>query len=179
MAYSDYGGYGYKNGVRVEDRSDAVLTDKGILSTPGMYPGFAFQEALTLGSYHVLLGDDPVFVGMHKQTSLYIVKDGIKLNLIDVCVDENPHLWEYNDMSYIDTDKYSATDEKCTFKVDDVLIEVHWVRTDNMYQLVKVTYPDGTVWHGFSGYGVGAGLEEAGYGYDTREVEQLLFKMLP
>jgi hypothetical protein len=28
---------------------------------------------------------------------------------------------------------------------------------------------NGTVWHGFSGYGVGAGLEDAGYGYSTND----------
>ena len=41
MAYSDYGGYGYKNGERVEDRSDAVISPE-VTSIPGMYPGWGY-----------------------------------------------------------------------------------------------------------------------------------------
>lgn len=39
-----------------------------------------------------------------------------------------------------------------------------------------MTQPDGVVWTGFSGYGVGAGLEDAGYGYSTEEREDKLLK---
>ncbi len=35
MAYSDYGGFGYRNGEKVIERSDAVLTPEGMKSTPG------------------------------------------------------------------------------------------------------------------------------------------------
>lgn len=34
-----------------------------------------------------------------------------------------------------------------------------------------------TFWHGWSGYGVGAGLEDAGYGYSTDEREERLWEL--
>ena len=46
MAYSDYGGYAYRNGERVDDRSDATITPDGdTYGTPGSYPGFALLAA--------------------------------------------------------------------------------------------------------------------------------------
>jgi hypothetical protein len=36
MAYSDYGGYAYRNGKRVTERSDATITPDGdAYGTPG------------------------------------------------------------------------------------------------------------------------------------------------
>ena len=53
MAYSDYGGYAYKNGKRVVERSDAVITDAA-QSIPGMYPGFAFvAQGMDLSLIHI------------------------------------------------------------------------------------------------------------------------------
>jgi len=42
---------------------------------------------------------------------------------------------------------------------------------------VQLEQPDGTVWHGWSGYGVGAGLEDAGYGYSTDACERRLWEI--
>jgi hypothetical protein len=35
------------------------------------------------------------------------------------------------------------------------------------------------VWHGWSGYGVGAGLEDCGYGYSTEDREDVLRALWP
>ena len=77
MSYSDYGGYAYKNGVRVVERSDAVIIEK-FRSVPGMYPGLAaalqgvdlndVRESSPNG--HVVLGDSPLYVGMYKQSNI-------------------------------------------------------------------------------------------------------------
>jgi hypothetical protein len=46
MAYSDYGGYAYRNGKRVEDRSDATISPDGdVFGSPGIWPGFAAYAA--------------------------------------------------------------------------------------------------------------------------------------
>ena len=54
---------------------------------------------------------------------------------------------------------------------DESVLEVTKEYRDNWFQYVKLTLPDGTVWTGFSGYGVGAGLEDCGYGYSTEKIE--------
>ncbi|VTR95113.1 unnamed protein product [Gemmata massiliana] len=51
MASSDYGGYAYRNGRRVEEWSDAVLSPDGIQSTPGGWPGWTIEAARSGGSY--------------------------------------------------------------------------------------------------------------------------------
>ncbi len=85
MAYSDYGGYAFRNGERVEDRSDFVLTPDGGFGTPGSYPGFAMIAAginpkplLDNPMSHACLGDGPLFVGLYKQFGVnpYLIKDG-------------------------------------------------------------------------------------------------------
>jgi len=82
MAYSDYGGYAWRNGVLVEDRSDWTLRPDGTgVGTPGAYPGFAAaagavpgvepgeaQAFAQLPHFHVGLGDGPIFVGLTKQS---------------------------------------------------------------------------------------------------------------
>mgnify|MGYP006871978404 CR=1 FL=1 len=71
MAYSDYGGYAYRNGVRVEFRSDAVIKPDGdLFATPGMWPGFAADITTGEGhnrekrvhwpSGHAIIGDGPI-----------------------------------------------------------------------------------------------------------------------
>ena len=66
MAYSDYGGYVYRNGERVEERSDWTFTPDGGFESSGSYPGFTAiikgmneEEARKLRNYpsgHAVLG---------------------------------------------------------------------------------------------------------------------------
>lgn len=72
MAYSDYGGYAYRNGKRVEARSDATISPEGdVFGSPGMWPGFAAYAAGGMDGYekrrdwpsgHAVLGDGPIYV---------------------------------------------------------------------------------------------------------------------
>ena len=57
----------------------------------------------------------------------------------------------------------------------------HWSAADedNYYVYARLTQPDGNVWHGWSGYGVGAGLEDAGYGFSTADRESKLRDLWP
>ena len=54
------------------------------------------------------------------------------------------------------------------------------VLTDNYYIFAELKEPDNTFWTGFSGYGVGAGLEDSEYHpFDTQMVVDELMKTFP
>ena len=196
MAYSDYGGYAYRNGVRVEDRSDCTITPEGdTYGTPGAYPGFALLAAgvdaeevrkrLEWPKGHAVLGDGPLYVALHKQSTLSIYRGPERLDVLALLKDmpaEAVEAWTDTDGKvhhWLNTDHFKATEECCVFEVDGCRIEAFFREEDNHYQYVRLTQPDGTVWTGFSGYGVGAGFEDAGYGYSTEERESMLFDLFP
>ncbi len=160
MAYSDYGGYAYRNGEHVIDRSDVVLSPEGLKSTPGVWPGFVLDEGRNGGSHHVILGDGPIFVSLYKQSCLRVYR-----------------LSEQIDLPEFDSDSHDENNP-FVFEVDGVKITAVFECSDNYYQYVKIEQPDGTVWTGFSGYGVGAGLEDCGYGFSTEDQAQRLAEIM-
>ena len=196
MAYSDYGGYAYRNGKRVEERSDATITPKGdTFGTPGSWPGFAMiragmeqaevEKRIQWPHGHAVLGDGPIYVVLYKQSYLSIYRGPEELDDLALVKDAPAGAiksWETEDgktKTYLDTDYFKTTEEMCVFEVDGWRIEVFFRIEDNHYQYAKVIQPDGNVWHGWSGYGVGAGLEDAGYGYSTSEREIVLRQLWP
>jgi len=195
MAYSDYGGYAYKNGERVEERSDfTIMPDGSGVGTPGAWGGFAAlaagaspEEAKKFASYpqhHAVLGDGPFYVGLHKQTStlLYLGQERLEaLDYLDPSCADAVKSYEHdgNVRRYIDSDWSIDNGKPIVFNVDGNKIEVLYENTDNYYQYVKLTQPDGTIWTGFAGYGVGAGLEDADYGFSTDDCESALFDHFP
>lgn len=196
MAYSDYGGYAYRNGKRVEERSDATITPDGdTFGTPGQWPGFAMiragvdraevEKRIQWPSGHAVLGDGPIYVVLYKQSYLSIYRGPEQLESLALVKDAPAgalKYWEKEDgktETYLDTDYFKTTEEMCVFEVDGWRIEVFFRIEDNHYQYAKVIQPDGNVWHGWSGYGVGAGLEDAGYGFSTSEREIVLRQLWP
>lgn len=184
MAYSDYGGYAYKNGERVVERSDAVLSPEGIRSTPGEWPGWTIHEGRAGGSFHVLLGDGPIFVGLYKQSDLSIHRLDEKVDLFDCIVTPNPptetYEWEGETVRYLDHRQFQTTRDPCEFEIDGHRITVYWRLEDNHYQYARLIQPDGTIWTGFSGYGVGAGLEDSiHHPYSTPDREAELEYLFP
>jgi hypothetical protein len=175
MSYSDYGGYAYRNGERVEDRSDfTLLPGGGSFGTPGAYPGFAaiaggasqedVEKIVSAPHHHAVLGDGPIFVGLHKQSSVLVYRETPEgFESVEI-----PDEWE-------DIDDESRRE----WTVDGVKIEAVRTQEDNYYQYVRVTQPNGVVWHGWSGYGVGAGLEDCGYGFSTDDRESKLWDLWP
>jgi len=171
MAYSYYGGYGYRNGARVEERSDCTITPDGdTYGTPGSYPGFALLAASVphaevvkraeWPSGHVVLGDGPVYLVLRKTyATLYRGPEPL----------EPP----------IDRDDYEAETVEKTAEVDGVKVKLVYTQEDNYYVYAQLVQPDGNVWTGFSGFGVGAGLEDAGYGYSTDDREVTLASLFP
>ena len=170
MAYSDYGGYGYRNGERIMERSDAVFTAEGLKSTCGMWPGFAIPEGRHGGSYHVILGDGPVYLSMYKQSGIGLVEGPNELNFGELALAKYPEAkWVSKDGDvYFENDYFQAREIPCELEVNGHKLSVYFEYTDNYYQYAKLEQPDGTIWTGFSGYGVGAGLEDCGYGYSTQ-----------
>ena len=61
--------------------------------------------------------------------------------------------------------------------VDGHRTTVYFREEDNHYQYVELLQPDGVVWHGWSGYGVGAGLEDCGYGFSTADREAKVWQL--
>lgn len=182
MAYSDYGGYAFRNGVRVAERSDAVLSPEGIKSTPGQWPGWTLPEGRAGGSYHVLLGDGPIFVGLYKQSSLSVHRLGERIDLLSIAQDLPAEaIWtpEGGGKRYLDESYFKDRQLPCVLEIDGHRIMVRWIEEENHYQFVRLEQPDGNVWHGWSGYGVGAGLVEAGYGFSTQAQNQRLVEFWP
>lgn len=167
MAYSDYGGYAYKNGTRQVDHSDAVWTEEGLVSTAGSYPGFT--HGTNANWQHALLGCGNVLVGLYKQSSLTIWVNGEEIDPVDFLIQDQKHMVRtYDDGSrYLDKDAYTANGIAAEFSIAGCSLEVYFEHDDNFYMYARLIQPDGNIWTGFSGYGVGAGLENAGYGYST------------
>jgi hypothetical protein len=85
---------------------------------------------------------------------------------------------EYDGERYLDApDAFTNDDEPTCFEIDGHKLEVFWRQDDNYYVYARLTQPDGTVWHGWSGYGVGAGLEDCDYGYSTEDRECSLWSL--
>lgn len=193
MAYSDYGGYAYRNGERVEARSDATISPEGdVFGSPGMWPGFSayaaggkdeYEKRKDWPSGHVVLGDGPIYVVLYKQSSLCIHRGTERLDELTLLKDtpaEAVEVWtdkEGKTHHWLNTDHFKTTEDCCVFEVDGWRLEVFFLIEDNHYQYAKLTQPDGNVWHGWSGYGVGAGLEDAGYGYSTNDREDMLWQL--
>ena len=171
MGYSDYGGYAYRNGRRAEDRSDATITPEGdTYGTPGSYPGLILlnsglphDEVLKQASWpsgHAVLGDGPVYTVLRKQCAAVYRGPELRVSIDRDCSDEDG-------------------EQRKIYEVDVVKIEAIMTDEDNYYIYVRMTEPDGDIWHGWSGYGVGAGLEDADYGYSTADREAKIKELWP
>ncbi len=157
MAYSDYGGYAYRNGERVESRSDAVISPEGIQSTPGAWPGWTLPVGRNGSSWHVVLGDGPLLLAMYKQS--YLKAHSIDEGVVTELAGAPERSW---------SDENGEAAQRYEETIDGHKIEAVFEQTDNYYAYVRLTQPDGVVWTGFSGYGVGAGLESGDHGFSTQ-----------
>lgn len=174
MAYSDYGGYAFRNGLRVEARSDAVIKPEGdVFGTPGIYPQFGMLRAgmsqadvtatVDWPSGHVVLGDGPIYVVLRKQWVAGVYRGPVRLP----------------QSAGIATTALAGDEGALALEVDAHRIEVVYLNEDNLYVYARLTQPDGTRWHGWSGYGVGAGLEDCGYGFSTSARNRTLLQLWP
>lgn len=193
MAYSDYGGYAYRNGIRIVERSDATITPDGdTFGTPGIYPGFGMLAAgldadevkkrIQWPHGHAVLGDCPIYVALYKQSSLSIYRLNERLDLLDLAGEKYPGAvtsWEYKGetQTYFDTEGFDD-DNPLVIEFDGYRIEAVFLYQDNYYMYVKLVQPDGVMWHGWSGYGVGAGFD-GDYGYSNSDRDSTLKCLWP
>lgn len=161
MAYSDYGGRAFKNGIRHEDRCDAVLSPDGIKSTPGQWPGWSLEEGRSGGSWHVILGDGPIFVTLYEQSSVDVYRLNERVDPSGILLPDQ------GDATYLNHENFRSARKPCLMEVDGHKISVWWCEEDNLYVYVRLEQPNGDIWSGWSGYGVGAGLEDCGYGFSS------------
>lgn len=184
MAYSDYGGYAYRNGKHVIERSDAVITPEGdIWSTPGMWPGWILaatgkKEQLEYPSGHVILGDGPIFLVLYKQTDVRLYRGFERLDITEFLEPPGERIKQWKDHKYIDHDYFCNEEVACILQIDDHRIRIFWDESDNYYQYAFLEQPDGTIWSGWSGYGVGVGFDGE-YGYSNREREKFIKVLFP
>ena len=157
MAYSDYGGYAYRNGVRVIDRSDAVITDTAE-SVPGVYPGFAFvaqgmspddasREMHENPHGHAVLGEGPLYVALYKQSDIYVWLDGKRLRIDDHVADAPESCWsECNGVRHFGPTTNLSEEADSRRDVAFVLpdgsrLDVVWMVEDNYYQYAHSSSP--------------------------------------
>ena len=190
MAYGDYGGYAFRNGERVRERSDyTIMTDGTGFVAAGCHPGLTalvqgHPRAREIGHsphYHAVLGDGPIMVGLYKQSTVRLHRGYDELSLVPLCSrklrTEEVHI--YMGIVYPNSEPFLERDEPALFDIEGHRLEVRWQQEDNRYVYARLTQPDGTVWTGFYGYGVGAGLEECGYGFSTQDRIEQLKRLFP
>jgi len=174
VAYSNWGGYAYKNGIRVVERSDCVITPKEMISSPGMWPGFAFvmrgdsveqvQKKLEYPSGHVVVGDGPIYIALYKASYVSIFNNQEEIDLAQLLLDNqySVRCFKHNDkIEYrVETEDFIKNEEPCNLKFHDYEIMIYWLGGRRYCQYIQLKQPDATVWHGWSGFEVGAGFEE-------------------
>ena len=149
MAYGDYGGYAYLNGIRITERSDASIKIHSTIDSTTQIDG------------HVVLGNGPIYVVLYKQYAII-----------------------YRDSDRLKTYMYSSDivgDQPVNefLEIDGHEIQIYLTSEDNYYVYARLKQPDGNTWYGFSGYGVGAGLEDAYYGFSTEDRVDTLSDLFP
>lgn len=129
----------------------------------------------------MLLGDGPVFVSLYKQGLGGIFRLSERLDETSLAIDlGREYTFQHDGRTYVDWSRRKRDlAGPVRFEADRHALDVHCVDEDNHYVYARLTQPDGTVWHGFSGYGVGAGLEDCGYGYSTEDCVDRLFEVFP
>lgn len=146
MAYSDYGGYAYRNGKLALDGCDVSLPDNS-------------------GMIHVLLGDESLRLGLYKQLGGALYWKNRKVGKVYYDIWGNCFCSGVDGYTEWDTVEEGDSLTLGVYRIvmHHTEITVCYVDSDNYYQYAQLRQPNGTIWAGFSGYGVGAGFENGGY----------------
>ncbi|MFW6015274.1 MAG: hypothetical protein ACOCRK_02405 [bacterium] len=159
MAYSNWGGHAYKNGKKIIERSDCQLSGKEIQSTPGIYPGFI--HGLDNRSFHVIMGDQDLLIGLYKVDILFIYEDCQKeiIDIIDrdrysYCIDETKI--DNETIEFFNKDKFTY-DNILDINYKGHNIQIVWHDDPCEYVTVKMLQNNKDIWIGYSGMYIGAG----------------------
>ncbi len=167
MAYSNWGGYGYRNGIRQPSRSDAsVMPDGTVWQDTSAWPPFADLVAQygedeawrrTSGpGGHVVLGDGPFFVHMYKLYLEYSIGNRSRPG--------NPSGNGLQDDRPIIFKKHRITGRSVQFRHGFEMQEL---------MTVHVLQPNGVHWHGWVTCSAGAGFEER-YPTETQRADRAM-----
>lgn len=166
MGYSDYGGRGYRGGMHVPDASDAAVTTDlvNVGSEGGLRPAEAADKTKCV-SGHVVLGDGPLLIALHKQRTItiHLLEYGAfrEIEPIDVARGlPEAHVAEWDGVRSIDVEAMQTGGGPVRLEIGDAVVEWRIEDRNNIVQHVRLTQADGTVWTGFSGYAIGAGHDD-------------------
>lgn len=181
MFYNNYGGRAFRNGKHIEGRNDAFITAEGVKSTPGHWPGWAFEEAREDNSYHVLLGDGPIFVGLYKQATIAFQCLDKKIDLLETEHDiPQSCIYELEGKPYLPLtqDFFMESENPVVFKFKGYMLEI-FIRLEfkeGCFIYVRLTQPDGVVWTGWNGY-TGSGHEDGNPEFSFEKHDQKLAEL--
>lgn len=146
MAYGNWGAFVYKNGERQRNREDNTPY-KEDETQAGYWQAFGRSDT-RLNPHHASLGSGPFRLCAYK-SSPYIFWNGQP-------IDDAPYQKGEN----------AGTDKWYWYESDGIEGELNGYKfkatpdSDPEAVNLEVTEPDGTVWTGKSGYGMGAGYED-------------------
>lgn len=158
MAYGDYGGYAYRQGERVTARSDVSFKDIGVDGDGG-----------PRGLHHVLIGDGPIYLSLIKQTYVSLYRNGSILPIVPRVGPEWKADYSNAEHVWLDYEYGIENTVPVEFEIDGHFVTIWFERSHNYFTFIQLEQPDGIVWNGFSGYGVGAGFEEDDEGNEPTE----------
>jgi len=160
MSYADYGGRSYARGVSRDDRVDVSPLNP--------------QTGSWTGNFHALLGEGSILVGLYKQSSVTILRDGVEVAL-GACLIDPDAVPDGVDLAgeWFDPDPWRESGRVASFAVDGHRIDVLWTGESNNHVHARLTLPDGTTWTGWSGFEIGAGHTR-----EDSEVEQARVKAM-
>lgn len=160
MAYGDYGGFAYRQGELVPERSDVYLLDAANAAPFGMWSREAVKQAASAPEHHVLLGDGPIYLSLYKQNTVTLYRLGEEVPILSLVGLEWRASYSTVEEEYIDTDYGEEKGVPLEFDIDGHHVTIWFVYTNNYFTFAQVEQPDGVIWNGFSGYGVGAGFDD-------------------
>jgi hypothetical protein len=177
MSYSDYGGFAYRNGERVLERSDCAVGRDG---------GMGERARGITG--HAVLGEPPLLLVLRKQTGAYVLLNGREV----ASFNPGPAFWNRHGkgLAVERSGGTAAAIEGVPEELGKTVFEiVHHDEDGRCAVYARVTTPgapggDRVVWTGWSAYGAGAGLEEddsyhrgaTNSAYHERKLKELLEK---
>lgn len=175
MAYSNWGGYAYRNGKRIVERSDCTIDPNGDLySTPGTWPGFGMLqngvpyedviEQIKWPNGHVVLGDGPFYLVLYKNYGMLY---------------KGPERIDFFEYQNLNKEPWARgkTHRKVT-ELGDKITVVLKNTNGSMVAYAKIVHANGTKWHGFSGMSIGAGFEnEEASRYHTLNTNRVMLAL--
>lgn len=188
MAYLNWGGFSFRDGFAIHERSDCNLKDvyrrQGDAHPPhAQSTDIHVRRILDNGSYHALLGDGLLCVGLYKRDIDLVLAEKDKFLLLDlpdlIChqyandvdllsktIKEYDDGTKYFDSDYIEQKRKPLEISVTGYKIKFYKLNIGGPKKYEEYQPIiaaRMIQPDGVIWIGYSGLYVGAGYDDDGH----------------